>query len=477
MSAIITTGFRVSNARSLINTSDTYYMFIGRPQSWADDLSPDAPVDGINHSFKIWEDMISLKKVTPASMMSHGITKRSWASGKYYDLYRHDYGEAGITGKHIDTGVTTNPANLAAANYYVVTANGNVYVCISNNGGVVSTTNPQGLGPDANYICSGADGYKWKLVAKTSTADTVKFSTPNFHPIKTLAANPGSGDEYYDQWLAQQSSNAHNGSIFNVVLNNGGTGYGANLSNQAGIATVVGDGSGATVTVNTNAGGTITALQVTNYGTGYTWAAITFSTGSSASATAIITPLLGLGGDPVSDLCASNIITNMRFEYADGGDFPVTNDYRRVGIIVNPTDYDTSNVMTASTATACLTIKVTAGWTGTWAPDMVIKDSLTGAHARIVDANVGSGGDAGKMILRVVRNRDDNQLAGANASASFVTSNPVVSVSGGSASGTINAVVSPEVQPRSGQVIYVENRRPITRSIDQIESITTVFEY
>lgn len=475
MSAIITTGFRVNNAAAFMNSTDTYYMFIGKPEAWADESTPDTPYDQLDHDNRIWESMISLKKVIPASMMSHGIIKRSWTSGKYYDLYRHDYGNSGVTGKNLDTGASTSPVSLAEANFYVVTDNGNIYICISNANGGQSTINPQSLTPDANYICSGADNYKWKFVAKTSSANSTRFSTPNFHPVMTLTVDPGAGDEYHTQWLAQANSATNAGAIYNVLLVGGGTGYGASLSNQAGVATVKGNGSGAAVGITTNGSGTITALTVNNVGSGYTWATIEFATGNGASATAIITPKAGLGTDPVSDLCAFNVITNTRFEYADGGDFPVTNDYRRVGMIVNPTNNGSAVVLTDNTSSACMTIKVT-GTSGTWAPDMLIKDSTTNAYARIVDVNDGAGGDIGKKILRVIRTRADNQVVGAVPSASFVASHGIASDPAG-VTGTIDAVVSPEVQLYSGKIIYVENRRPISRSIDQIESITTVFEY
>jgi len=38
-------------------------------------------------------------------------------------------------------------------------------------------------------------------------------------------------------------------------------------------------------------------------------------------------------------------------------------------------------------------------------------------------------------------------------------------------------VVSSDVQPYSGTLCYVENRRPVMRSVDQVESISVVFEW
>ena len=51
-------------------------------------------------------------------------------------------------------------------------------------------------------------------------------------------------------------------------------------------------------------------------------------------------------------------------------------------------------------------------------------------------------------------------------------------ITGGSSSatGTIDTLTNPEVAPDSGDVIYVENRRPINRASDQIEDIKIIVE-
>ena len=477
MPAIITNKFRVHNAKSFIGSALNYYMFIGRPQVWADDLIPDVPIDTIQSSVYAWDDIMSLKKIDKASNMSHGIVKRSWASGKYYDIYRHDYGVAGVAGVQLDVGTATTPTTLAMANYYVV-SNDKVYICISNGNGaaVASTVNPSTLVPDVNYICSGGiDTYVWKLVGKASTADVIKFATIDYYPTKTLSSDPGVGDQYYDQWLQQERSKVTAGAIFKFKLDNGGTGYGANLVNAAGIASVKGDGTGCTVNVFTNGTGTITALSISNIGSGYTWAAISFITGTLATAVAIISPPKGLGTDPIGDLNAFNVITNIRFEYADGDDFPVTNDYRRIGMIVHPAQFGSSSTpLTVATASAMTTIKITPV-SGSWVADAVVEDATTKARGRIVDVTDGIGADLGKKIVRIIRTSENSQSTVTNAV--FVTANTISIISGGTASGTIFGIVSPEVDPDSGSLIYIENRRPIMRSVDQVEDIKLVLEF
>lgn len=477
MAAIITTKFRVKNASSFITSNDTRYMFIGRPQAWAEDTTPPTPVDGEGEIGSIWSDMMALKKVT-ASNMTHSIIKRMWTAGYFYDVYRHDYAAGGPDGVNIITGAAnTDITALHEANYFVITDNYNVYICIDNNDGAASTSDPKNLTYDSHYISTNAaDGYIWKFVAKASLADIIKFSTSDYHPVKTITSAPGSGDDYLPQWNAQQASEADAGALFNIELSSAGSGYGANLSANTMVCVIEGDGEGAVVSVNTDASGAITKIWMSSYGTGYTWATAVFNTGTGAVAVPIISPSAGLGADPVNDLCAFNSTINVRFEYEDGSDFPVTNDYRRVGLVINPFAYGTETLLSATTASAMGVIKVTPG-TGTWVNDAVIKDSTTNAYGRVVDITDGAGADAGKKLIKIIRTSTENSLSGADGAASFVPGNTITIVSGGTATGTISAVVTPEVQPNSGIVSYIENRRPIMRASDQIEDIKVTFEW
>ena len=41
----------------------------------------------------------------------------------------------------------------------------------------------------------------------------------------------------------------------------------------------------------------------------------------------------------------------------------------------------------------------------------------------------------------------------------------------------VNGLATPEIQPNSGEIVYLENRRQITRAIDQVEDIKLVIEF
>lgn len=477
MSAIITNKFRVRNASSFIGSTDNYYMFIGKTAAWDSEYSPDTPLDNVDTEAQIWDDMMSLKKID-ASNMSHGVTKRMWTSGQFYDIYRHDYGTPGVFGLNINTGAQTTPTTLFDANYFVITADFSVWICVANPVKGASTVNPSTLTVNATTkLTTGSpDGYVWRQITVTSTSDVIEFSTTDFHPVKTLVAAPIVGDPYYNQWSLQDAGKSNAGAIFNVVINTAGSGYGANLSGNTTIATIVGDGSGATCSVDTNGSGAITAINITAVGSHYTWAKVVFGgTGTLATATAIMTPLNGLGADPVYDLCAANVIINTKFEYADGNVFTVQNDYRRVGLVINPLQLGTSSLLTTATASTMITIKVTG--TVAYTPDMIVKDSTTNVYGRVVDVSAGTGPDTGMTIVRLIFGRTENSMAGAAGNAWFIEGNSLVSVTGGAVTGVMATVINSDVELYSGALCYFENRRPVMRSIDQVESISVVFEW
>jgi hypothetical protein len=463
MAAIITNKFRIHNAMSFKEgfgeaSPTQMYLFIGRSQPWASDASPDTPVDTVESEYYNYDDMIAMKRIQ-ASDVSHAILRRNWTSGKYYDIYRHNYNNSAGQGVDIDAGTGTTRETLFDANYFVVTEEYNVYKCLDNRNAsnvvAASTVMPTGTSTSAFTT---ADGYTWKFMYSISAADVLKFVSTDFIPVKTLASNPGATDSYYAQWLVQAAST--NGTIDNVVVTAGGTGY-----TSAPTVTISGDGTGATATATVTAGA-VTAINITNPGSGYTYVTIAFSggAGANAAASAIISPKGGHGSDPVKELGGFYVIMNVRLEYADGGgDFPVDNDYRRIGIIKDPVLFGTTNLATTSTLRATKTMTLQAGVSGTFVVDEVITQSTTGATGRIVSY------DATTRVINYIKQQ------GVQNNIDFTTGNNVTGAGSG-AVGNVSALGNPEVAIDSGEIIYFENRRPINRASDQLEDIKIVVE-
>ena len=436
MSAIVTSKFRIHNSQQFVEafsepSPTAIYMFIGRPQAWPVDTEPPTPVDSVQDEFNYWHDMMAMKKIQSSDVTNAAI-RRNWTSGVVYDQYRSDYS--------VSNPANSGATNLVDATFFVVTSDYNVYKCLFNNSNAASTIMPTGT---STSVITTSDGYKWKFMFNISPSDISKFVTTDFIPVQTNSA---------------VAAAAVDGAIDVALVTNAGSGY------TSATATIVGDGTGATADVVVSGGG-VTAINITNRGSGYTYATISISgDGTNAAGIPVISPQGGHGSDAVEELNAFYVIMNTRLEYADGsGDFVVNNDYRRIGLIRDPFNYGTTTIASAATLSAAKTITLNSGVTGSFSSDELITGATSGAQARVIDWN------SSTRVLKYYQTSAENFKA-------FQTSETITGSTSG-AFGTSSALGNPEVQPTSGDIIYVEQRRPIIRAADQVESISLIVEF
>ena len=476
MAAIITEKFRLHNAKefkqSATESGNAMYMFIGRPLSWTDDNNPPTPVDSLNDEYDAYANMVALKKVSSTDV-SHAIIRRDWTSGTAYDEYRHNYTSSNTA--------TSGASTLWASTFYVVTSDYNVYKVISNNGGANSTVMPTGT---STSILTTADGYKWKFMYSISASDVIKFVTSDFIPVKTIGAKAAvdgdvgglgtaASDDNSAQWDVENS--ATDGTIEHARVTAGGSSYGSDGTYNVAIS---GDGTSGQLTVTVSSGA-ITAVAINAVGSGYSVASIdnsllqtaTSSTGTGASFDIIISPKNGHGADPVEELGGNYVIANSRLEYAEGsGDFPTDNDFRQIGLIVNPTDAGGNTLSSATTLSALNRITLDSG-----ATMPVVDDTIANA------ASITSGTAVGKVVSIDSTNRYIYFLPSADAVGNFNSFSAANTIFVGSTSkGTISSGgVSgsyPEVSRNSGDIVYLENRGAVARAADQIEDIKLIIE-
>ena len=477
MAAIITEKFRLHNAKefkqSATETGNAMYMFIGRPLSWTDDSNPPTPVDSLNDEYDAYANMTALKKVSSTDV-SHAIIRRDWTSGTKYDEYRHNYTSSNKS--------TSNASTLWASTFHVVTSDYNVYKVISNNNGADSTVMPTGT--STNILTTG-DGYKWKFMYSISASDVIKFVTSDFIPVKTIGAKAGvegdvgglgvaASDDNSAQWDVENG--ATDGTIEHARVTAGGSSYGSDGNYNVAVS---GDGASGQLQVTVSSGA-ITAVTVNAVGSGYSVASITnsllqtatSSSGTGASFDVIISPKNGHGSDPVEELGGNYVIVNSRLEYAEGaGDFPTDNDFRQIGLIVNPTNAGGNTLSSATTLSALNRITLQSGAT------MPAVDATIASAASIT-----SGTATGKVVSVDSTNRYvyylphvdtiGNYNAFANSNGVFVGSDQKGTIL---SSGGVSAAY-PEVQRNSGDIVYLENRGAVARAADQIEDIKLIIE-
>ena len=488
MAAIITEKFRLNNAKQFIEdvteSHSVAYSFIGRGHAWTDDSSPPTPVDNPNDEFDAYRNMVAMKKIATTDV-SHAIVRRDWTSGTTYDEYRHNYSSSNAA----NSGATS----LYSSTYYVVTDDYNVYKCLNNDGNTASTVKP-----DHTTLATPteSDGYEWKYMYSTSASDVIKFVTNDFIPVKTLGAqlavaggvDTGSqdgrlGDAASDDGSAQWDveNGAVDGALGRVRIVAAGSAYTASTTTNS--IPIYGDGSSGVASVTTNGSGVVSAVSVTTAGSGYTYAYLANEdipgydnanqpadgTNASANLEFVIPPKGGHGADPVEELGGNYVILNSRLEYGEGsGDFPTDNDFRQIGVVLNPTDYGGNTLCSATTRTGYKTMTFASSGFSAPTVDTVIRNASTELKTSAVGVVVSV--DSTNRIISYLPYPNE-----ANNFATFSTSDTVYS-STSTNHGTISALANEEVAKHSGDIIYLENRTAVSRASDQIEDIKLIVE-
>jgi hypothetical protein len=471
MAAIVTNKFRLNNAEqfyeSFSEASTSFYLFVGRPQPWTvttpfgggTDTAPPTPLDNVDDEYMYFRDMQAAKRIAAADIQ-YAIPRHNWTTGTAYDYYRGDYG-AQWSSTATDIVKTENDGtNLWASTtlFYVLSSTNNVYKCMGNNGGAASIDEPSGT---SNSEYTEGDLYVWKYMYTLTTTQITDFLTADFMPVTTNSTVSGA---------------AIDGAVTQYKVMRGGAGY---TTGTYTAQTLRGDGSGATFDL-TVSGGAVTAVSSVAAGTGYTFGDLNIDAISligTPSTSAIVTPIIGPKGgqgyNAVKELGGFYVMTNTTISGTEGGgDFVVDQDFRRVGIVLNPYNYGTSTVATASTLNALKSMTF-SGTPGAFLADEAIT-APSGAAGTVVHF------DSTTKILRYIQTQWTGVKTTAGATQgdiiAFVATD-VVTGGDSSATGTILSVSNPEIAYYTGESIYAEDRAPISRATDQTENIKLIVEF
>lgn len=437
MSSIITNDLRILNSETFAErlVNQPTYMFIGKDTTWDDEELPDIPTESALNIATLYTDLLAVKRIT-ADAMTSVIQRNDWSSNAVYDQYSDSINM-----------IDDRKANGTRYRFYVLTDEFNVYKCLSNNNGAASTTKPTSQQITEFQT---TDGYIWKYMYTVRSTDVFSFMTPDWMPVYTISVNDGSS-----QWQVQE--NAIDGGIHDIVITSAGISY-----NSAVPPTVVieGDGTGATANAIVNPiSGSITRLLVTNAGSGYTYAAVKLTntgSGSGAAATPVLAPVGGHGSDAKLELGGVNKMVKMSLNGTEGGTFP-SSTFRQAGIVYKPL---------SSTQGSKITVANTNGFE----EGMMVTGDTTGAAGvvRSVDEN--------GRVLWV------DSVVGLFLQSEMIESGalslPIERVVNNTNIVATAAVLSKDnVVDRTGKVLYISNREPITRNDTQVEDIRMVIGF
>jgi hypothetical protein len=485
---------------------------------YATDEAAPLPVDNQEEQYSVYDDIIAAKRITNEYVRTV-IRRYNWQTNTTYDMWRPDYfsTQTGRLGTQSATGAST----IADAKYYVMNQQYQVWLCLfngtdwANQSGQQSTEEPS-LTPSAGtydaatgiYEESGGV-YKWKYMYTMSTDDVLRFLSTDFLPI-VLPSDPSRAGVISNQVVV--------GAIDSYIVADNGANITA--SNGTYYAPVLGDGTTQAVAEITISGGSITSARVAERGEGYTYGSIAIATGTGTGATAyglfddvaltsaatvnagatgkievIIPPKEGHGGNMELELNGKRVMTNIRLSYDEGyGDFPVDNDFRRIGLVRDPYVRGTTTYATNDTLNGLIGIRIN-GSTADYYVDEVVTQDLGGGNTAIgtVVSWVPDAAGSPDGILKIFQSVDyhqDNGVVRAFDPSVAAAVNGLTSLADGTIDNTYNqtssnalfgtfvsGISNPEIEQNSGEVIYIENRRLITRAADQIEDIKLVIEF
>ena len=519
MAAIVTDQFRILNANNFVETvessTNSYYVVVGlanptspivgfgRSEEW--DTETPNPIDNFNYTNHISDTTIFGKKVT-SDNIRRLITRRNWTQGTKYEMYRHDYSLKSPS-------PVTGSSRLYDSSYYVMNQNFDVYVCIDNGSSGISTTGnasqdePVFTDLEPSRAGESGDGYIWKYLFTVPPSDIIKFDSTEY--ISVPSNWPTATTTQIQSVRENGDSTVNNNQIRKVYIDKQGFGY---AQNQSGVEVdIIGDGTGGKVVIDTDSEGKITETNVSSGGQGYSYGMVDLgglgNPTTRAKLIPIIQPSRGHGFDLYRELGTDKLLVYARFDDSTK-DFPTDTKFSQISIIKNPTSIGSTSTFTSNQFSSVNAIKVISP-TGTPTVGETIEQTVTNGTAKgyivsyDVDTNVVKYYQDRSLVFNQTTG-DQTDYAGITTESrvlSFESSaNKIIaptsgfsasvdqSFSGISTNPTGNKVISlgvnftnglanPEINKKSGEVIYLDNRPLITRNSRQKEDIKIILEF
>ena len=518
-----TSGAAITDASGLLTTN--MYLFIGKVTAWTDDTAPPTPTDSVSNTvYNHWRDMIAAKKIGSTDV-SHVVPRYNWTSGSNYYAYNQannslfdqqfyvmtdDYNVYKCLANNNAGGTsTTKPSGVGTAiietadtyawkfMYQISAARALKFVTPSYipvqrvrkaNLAIANTTdssfqydveiaaNTSGNGAiEVGHVTTGGSSYKFEtgtLSAYASSTTTCKISGGALSADNDIVNN----DIYFTDGALAGTGGTITGYVHSTKVVTFSPAVASAPANGVAYSTapkcvITGDGHGANVRLTNTASGVIGDVVVVAGGNNYGNAVATISTnsGSSGVVTPIVGPLGGHGGNATEELGGFFVMVNSRLEYGESGNFTTNNDFRKIGLLAQPL-YSNGDVAVATTADQCVTATIQSWNSTAYAEDELVTGALSGATGKVVDFK-------SNTTLRMVDvTMGSNTTAGYDSIKGSFQANETITAPSGASSNT-SAVAGGDFQRFSGDVLYVENRSPVTRADDQIEDVKLIIEF
>lgn len=451
MPAIVTDALRRQIAQDFYDqfTNDTrkYYVGIGRSEQWDSSDTVPTPVNTPTEVEGFRNSLQSVKKVSSTSLV---VPRNNWSSGATYSQYDDQQG-----------GYPLRP-------YYIMNENNQVYVCLESGRDANGLLVPSTVQPTHSNLESRreSDGYVWKFLYTVSAASANNFLSANFMPTQIQATTDSNSTGIQLKQKAVQDA-AIAGEILSIIITDGGAGY----TSKPTITITDPNGSNATanVTIDSATGQVVrirmddsTNGDIAGHGFSYTNPVILLTGGGAtlnATARAVLGPDSGIGRDPREDLKSASVMFHSELSGYDS-DFIVNQDFRQVGLIRDIRD-NANAIFNRTTGNALKSMTLSSIITA-FTADKIIEGQTTLARAYIdeVDSNV----------LYYHQTDDTGFVA-------FQDGELLEETNGGGEGVIDSASILPEVLPKTGEVLFIDNRAPVDRALAQNEDIKVIIQF
>lgn len=176
MASILTSKFHTKMARTFKESvsRQNYYVGIGYDQSYPANLTPRDTMTEENRNFS---NLVAIKRVY-GNDVEMVVGRRDWTSSDTYAAWTNN-----------DTALMDSPF------YAYNNVNHAMYLCVSNNSSIPSTSAPNTLGVT---IQTTDDGYQWKYLYSINTSQRTKFLNDSWVPalVDDVVSAAAVSDEY-----------------------------------------------------------------------------------------------------------------------------------------------------------------------------------------------------------------------------------------------------------------------------------------
>jgi hypothetical protein len=332
-----------------------------------------------------------------------------------------------------------------------------------------------------------------------TASEAAKFATSDYIPVSNDSTVTAAATDGKIESLAVTAGSGYtDGTYYAAVFGDGssqGTSSGAvvRITVTSGSIATFGLTAGTDTTIH--AGGSGYTFGTVNLGNDFIFSDSTLSTsstlgsGTGGAVEVIISPKGGHGNDAIAELGGHFVMNAVTLTQAEGDDVTTQNDFRQVGLVVDPTTYGSTTVASATTARQTFVVKIDTN-SGTFEADEQITQATTGAVCKVVEF------DSSLNLLYFQQERffgfgtsttnsgltafsGANQITGGTSGATGTTAGTTetVTLANNNTLTLTSGYANPELQPDSGNIVYLENRKPIQRDSDQTEDIKLIIEF